>query len=217
MTKLKQPIGDNVWKQGWSNPVKFANKHIEICQQLITKCYGNISGNVVVFGGGGCNIFNIIIASICDHVTLVDYSCTMIKKAEDNCKLNNISTNNIKFICDRMENYTDLGDADYIIFQKSLSFANIPMMIKNLNKNCKKGCKIIIDETLKSIVLSLVITPTHQHQIKDIKNNKTWLNNQVKIEKLFNKNKQFKKSKKKSIMLSGKSIIPTMYLYYTVK
>ena len=158
----------------------------------------NISGNIVQFGGGsGGGIYSYILAQISTKLTIVDYSPAMIKIIKKTFKLNNLSTKNIDIVCDIMESYNkNLPQADFVIFTWSISFSNLNKTIKNITKNCKKGCKIIIAETLRPILASMRTDLSKEKHLEMIK----WKNNLLKIEKLFNKNKAWKKTYKKKIL-----------------
>lgn len=91
-----------------------------------------------------------------------------------------------------------------------MSFSDINKTIKNLDKNCKMGCKIRIAETMKSIILTMRTDLSQEVLEKQ----KKWKTNLLKIEKLFDKNKNWKKEKK---VIGGSKYhsIPDLILHYT--
>lgn len=189
--------------------IKFEDRHLKIFNNKFGK---NISGNIVHFGGGsGGGIWSYILAKNATKLTIVDYSPAMIKIIKNTFKLNNLSTKNIDIVCDLMESYNkNLPQADFVIFTWSMSFSNLNKTIKNITKNCKKGCKVIIAETLRPILASMRTDLSKETRSEMIK----WKNNMLKIEELFNKNKEWKKSQKKEILGRG---IPDLMLYYKKK
>ena len=206
---LKQPIFNKGWLEA------------DYKEQLVEQKYYNafkykfgdkIKGNIVQFGGGSSSgIWSAILSKMAKHLTVVDYAPNMIKVVKKTFKLNKYSTDNVTFVCERMEKYnTNLETADYVIFTRSLSFSNLPATIKNLTKNCKPGCKVIIVETLKPLLTSMCT-----NMPKDtLYEHKRWKNNLLKIEGLFDKHSSWKKTKKKQI-LSGQ--IPDLHLFYEKK
>ena len=206
---FKQPI----FHKGWLE----ADYKEQLVQQNDYKIFkykfeDQITGNIVQFGGGSnSGIWSAILSKMAKHLTVVDYAPNMIKVVKKTFKLNKYPTDNVTFVCERMEKYnTNLETADYVIFTYSLSFSNLPATIKNLTKHCKPGCKVIIAETLKPLLMSMCT-----NLLKDaLSEQKLWKNNLLKIEGLFDENPFWKKTKKKQIL---RAQIPSMHLFYEKK
>ena len=202
----------------WINPSKlkyFSQKRDKI---FIDKYFNwfknilkNINGNILQIGGGsGAGMISVILSKFTDELIVLDYSLNMLNIVKKTIKLNLNSSKNIKFVEEKIENYTELSNIDNIIFTYSMSFSDVNKTIKNLDKNCKIGCKIFIMEAFKPFV-ALMRTDLIE---KDKKYYLKWKNNSLKIEKLLDKNKNWKKNSKKKIIKSFTSETPVIILNY---
>jgi hypothetical protein len=202
----------------WINPSKlkyFSQKRDKI---FIDKYFNwfknilkNINGNILQIGGGSTSgMISVILSKFTDELIVLDYSLNMLNIVKKTIKLNLNSSKNIKFVEEKMENYTELSNIDNIIFTYSMSFSDVYKTIKNLDKNCKIGCKIFIMEAFKPFV-ALMRTDLIE---KDKKYFLKWKNNSLKIEKLLDKNKNWKKNSKKKIIKSFTSETPVIILNY---
>lgn len=202
----------------WINPSKlkyFSQKRDKI---FIDKYFNwfknilkNINGNILQIGGGSTSgMISVILSKFTDELIVLDYSLNMLNIVKKTIKLNLNSSKNIKFVEEKMENYTELSNIDNIIFTYSMSFSDVYKTIKNLDKNCKIGCKIFIMEAFKPFV-ALMRTDLIE---KDKKHYLKWKNNSLKIEKLLDKNKNWKKNSKKKIIKSFTSETPVIILNY---
>ena len=95
----------------------------------------NIKGNILQIGGGSqSGLISVILSKITNQLTILDYSLNMINIVKKTIKLNLNSSNEIKFVQEKMENYSELHNIDNIIFTFSMSFSEIDKTIKNLDK-----------------------------------------------------------------------------------
>ena len=214
-SKNKEPIGH----LEWINPKKFRYNSKKFDVIFIKHYFNwfnnnilkNIKGNILQIGGGSqSGLISVILSKITNQLTILDYSLNMINIVKKTIKLNLNSCNEIKFVQEKMENYSELHNIDNIIFTFSMSFSEIDKTIKNLDKNCKIGCKILIIETMKPFI-ELMITNLIK---KDKKFYLNWKNNSLKIEKLLDNNKNWKKIYKTKIIKGFKSNLPIIILNY---
>ena len=147
-SKNKDPIGH----LEWINPKKFRYNSKKFDVIFIEHYFNwfnnnnlkNIKGNILQIGGGSqSGLISVILSKITNQLTILDYSLNMINIVKKTIKLNLNSCNEIKFVQEKMENYSELHNIDNIIFTFSMSFSEIEKTIKNLDKNCKIGCKIL--------------------------------------------------------------------------
>tara|TARA_X000000950_G_scaffold44431_1_gene50264 strand:- start:4212 stop:4868 length:657 start_codon:yes stop_codon:yes gene_type:complete len=169
----------------------------------------NINGNILQIGGGS-GLISVILSKFTNELIVLDYSLNMLNIVKKTIKLNLNSSKNIKFVEEKIENYTELSNIDNIIFTYSMSFSDVNKTIKNLDKNCKIGCKIFILESFKPFI-QLMRTDLIK---KDKKYFLKWKNNSLKIEKLLDNNKNWKKISKKKIIHYFKSENPVIILNY---
>lgn len=147
----------------------------------------------------------------------VDYSPAVIENTKELLKINKEYINknsDIKLVCQRMEKYTDL-DVDLIYFYFSLSFSDVKKTIRNLEKNCKKGSFILINEIMKPFIYAKYITKFNEYYTKekhDVDNK--WKKNIVLIKKLLDKSKKFKHIN--NYVSLNYSPIPALTLIYKV-
>ena len=121
---FKQPIFNKEWLEEDSKEQIVQKNHYNTFKY---KFGDKIKGNIVQIGGGSnSSIWSAILSKMATHLTVVDYAPNMIKVVKKTFKLNKYSTDNVTFVCERMEKYnTNLETADYVIFTYSLSFSNL--------------------------------------------------------------------------------------------
>jgi len=210
-TRLKKPISDKAWldkNSKWNQILKYTPEKLLMVKKNVKYYLGNgIKGNVIQIGA--VRTFSLYLYTIATNLTIVDYSDPAIKASKGTFTKNSYSTKNVTFVTERMEKYSKLKSADYILFTFSMSFSSIPDTIKNLDNNCKVGCKIIIIETLKSLLNSL----RTDFSKKELNDKIKWKNNILLIEKLFKKNSKWKLTKKE-IKTNEFNGLPNLILHY---
>ena len=169
---MNDPILNHIWIHPNENkylPSFCGENNWSFFKYILNKHYHNLSGNIIQFGAGSSSgLWSYILSKLTDVLTIIDYSQPMLDIVKKTLTLNE-AHDNINTICQRMETYTDLLNAKYIIYTFCMSFSNITETVKNLTNNTKKGCVVIIMETTKPIM----------------KSNHVWANNLLLIEPTF--------------------------------
>ena len=172
--KKKNTINKPIFNNIWLNPTKYlpllcGENNWSFFRYILSDYYDNLYGNIIQFGAGSSSgLWSYILSNLTNELTIIDYSQPMLDIVKKTLTLNK-AHNNINSICQRMETYTDLLNADYILYTFCMSFSNIAETVKNLTNNTQKGCVIIIMETSKPIM----------------KSNHVWANNLLLIQPTF--------------------------------
>ena len=208
---LKKPINNKEWLSKttrFNQILEYTPEKLLMVKKNVKYFLGNnIKGNVIQIGA--VRTYSLYLSTIATNLTIVDYSDAAIKASKGSFDKNSYSTKNVTFVTERMEKYSKLKSADYILFTNSMSFSSIPDTIKNLDNNCKVGCKIIILEVLGSLLSSLRTDLSKKELNEKIK----WKKNLLLIEKLFKKNPKWELSKKEIKQLEPGPI--QLVLHYT--
>jgi len=171
--RKNKPIFDPIWmnpNEHKYSPLLCGENNRSFFKYILCNYYDNLSGNIIQFcAGSSSGLWSYIISKLTNELTIIDYSQPMLDIVKKKLTLNE-AHNNINTICQRMETYTDLLNADYILYTFCMSFSNITETVKNLTNNTQKGCVVIIMETSKPIM----------------KSNHEWANNLLLIEPTFN-------------------------------
>ena len=99
--KLKDPLSHDTWITAKGHDsIKFKPNIIEKRTKEFMHIFGgDISGNVVQFGGGsGVGLWSMILSKMSDKLTVVDYSPAMVKNIKKTFELNSFLLDNVSIV-----------------------------------------------------------------------------------------------------------------------